>query len=377
MRQVTDGTDRSEAETDDGTSTTSGSAATTDANGGETTTADGLTGGESPTDRDRTGNPVVNWMENLSEGAYAYLLLLPAFALLAFIAFYPLLMTFIMSLREDRTRGGEPLGGFVGADNYVDILTGNARLARQFLDVTVSTTFPFVELGTPFLQQALFVTLAFAIISVLFETVIGFGQAYVLDQDFRGRRWVRVAIILPWAVPIVIQGMIFFLLFQPEVGFGSDLMQWLGLFGPDPLADSQDAFVIILVADIWKSAAFMALLILAGLQSVDRSLYDVARVSGASPWQRFKLITLPLVLPALLVAMLFRTMDAMRVYGLIESTAGCTTVPSLTCLVVEAMFGGTRIFATAAAVAFATALVIGLFISVYVAFFRDTEGGIY
>ncbi|MDG5820584.1 sugar ABC transporter permease [Natronococcus sp. A-GB7] len=333
-------------------------------------------GSETP-ERERTGNAVVNWMEGLSEAAYAYLLLIPSFLLLAFIAFYPLLMTFVMSLREDRTRGAETLGGFVGIENYVDVLTGDVRLAQQFLDVSLSASFPFVDFGVPLLQQALFVTLGFAVISVFFETVFGFGQALILDQEFRGRRWVRVAIILPWAVPIVIQGMIFFLLFQPEVGFGTDLMQWLGLFGPNPLADSGDAFVIVLVADIWKSTAFMALLILAGLQSVDRSLYDVARVAGASPWQRFKLITLPLILPALLVAMLFRTMDAMRVYGLIESSVGCTTVPSLTCMVVEAMFGGTRIFGTAAAVAFMTALVIGLFISVYIALFRDTEAGFY
>ncbi|WP_290814962.1 carbohydrate ABC transporter permease [Halovivax sp.] len=333
-------------------------------------------GGETP-DRERTGNAVVNWMENLSEAAYAYLLLIPAFALLTFIAFYPLIMTFVMSLRADETRGFEPLGEFVGFDNYVAVLTGDVRLAQQFMDLGLSTSFPFVELGVPLLQQALFVTLGFAVISVIFETIIGFGQALVLDQDFRGRRWVRVAIILPWAVPIVIQGMIFFLLFQPTVGFGSDLMQWLGIFGPDPLASSRDSFIIILIADIWKTAAFMALLILAGLQSVDRSLYNVARVAGASPWQRFKLITLPLILPALLVAMLFRTMDAMRVYGLIESTAGCTTVPSLTCMVVEAMFGGTRIFATAAAVAFMTALVIGLLISIYIVAFRDSEAGFY
>ncbi len=342
-----------------------------------TDTDEGLIGGDQERTRERTGNPVVNWMENLSEAAYAYLLLIPAFALLALIAFYPLVATFLTSLRADQTRGAEPLGEFVALENYVDILTGNARLARQFVDVAFSTSFPFVEFGTPILQQAIFVTVGFAAISVFFETVIGFGQAYVLDQEFRGRRWVRVAIILPWAVPIVIQGMIFFLLFQPEVGFGSDVMQSLGVFGPNPLADSQDSFIIILVADIWKSAAFMALLILAGLQSVDRSLYDVARVAGATPWQRFKRITLPLVLPALLVAMLFRTMDAMRVYGLIESSAGCTTVPSLTCLVVEAMFGGTRIYATAAAVAFATAVVIGLIISLYVVFFRDAEGGLY
>jgi ABC-type sugar transport system permease subunit len=321
--------------------------------------------------------PAVDWLENLSEAAYAYLLLTPAFALLALVAFYPLLDTFRMSFLEDQTRGGETLGEFVGLENYVNVLTGDARLARQFVDIGFTGSFPFVELGVGFFQQALFVTLAFAILNVIFTTLIGFGQALVLDQDFRGRRWVRVAIIVPWAVPIVIQGMIFFLIFQPEVGFGADLMNWLGLMGADPLASSRDSFFIILIADVWKTSAFMALLILAGLQSVDRSLYDVARVSGASAWQRFKLITFPLVLPALLVAMLFRTMDAMRVYGLIESTAGCTTVPSLTCMVIEAMFGGTRIFATAAAVAFLTAAIIGLFISVYIIKFRGTEGGVY
>lgn len=321
--------------------------------------------------------PATDWIENLSETAYAYLLLAPAFGLLSLIAFYPLLATFWMSLLEDRTRGGETLGGFVGLENYINVLTGDVRLARQFLDVQLTSGFPFLELGTPFFQQALFVTLAFAILNVLFTTLIGFGQALVLDQDFRGRRWVRVAIIIPWAVPIVIQGMIFFLFFQPTVGFGSDVMQSLGLFGADPLASSRDSFFIILIADVWKTSAFMALLILAGLQSVDRSLYDVARVSGASKWQRFKLITFPLVLPPLLVAMLFRTMDAMRVYGLIESTAGCTTVPSLTCMVIEGLFGGTRIFGTAAAIAFITAAIIGLFISLYIFKFRDSEGGLY
>lgn len=321
--------------------------------------------------------PVVDWMENLSEAAYAYLLLIPAFGLLTLIAFYPLISTFWMSLLADETRGRDPLGGFVGIENYVNILTGDARLARQFLDVQFTSGFPFFELGVGFFQQALFVTLSFAILNVLFTTLIGFGQALVLDKDFRGRRWVRVAIIIPWAVPIVIQGMIFFLIFQPTVGFGAELFGSLGLVGSDPLASGRDSFLIILIADIWKTSAFMALLILAGLQSVDRSLYDVAKVSGASTWQRFRLITFPLVLPALLVAMLFRTMDAMRVYGLIESTAGCTTVPSLTCMVVEALFGGTRIFGTAAAVAFMTAAIIGMFISIYIAKFRDSEGGLY
>jgi len=307
----------------------------------------------------------LNWLETRSEATFAYVLLAPAFALLALIAFYPLIETFRFSLLADETASRNPFGGFVGFDNYAALLSGDALIPQQFLDPTFST---------PVLQQALFVTLAFAIISVLFETTLGFGQALILDQDFYGRRWVRVAIIIPYAIPIVIQAMIFYLMFNPTIGFGTEFMQWLGLFGENPLANTSESFAIVLVADIWKTAAFMALLILAGLQSIDRGLYDVAKVSGASPWQRFKYITLPLVGPALLVAMLFRTMDAMRIYGLIDATAGCQTVPSLSCLVITAL-QETRRWATGSAVAFLTAVVIGLVVLVYLFGLRDREAG--
>ncbi len=308
----------------------------------------------------------LNWLETQSEATFAYVLLAPAFLLLTVIAFYPLIRTFSFSLLADQTAAANPFGAFVGFDNYVALLTGEALLPQQFLD-------PSFE--TPILQQALFVTLAFAILSVLFETLIGFGQALVLNQDFYGRRWVRVAIIIPYAIPIVIQAMIFFLMFNPTVGFGTDFMQSIGVFGDNPLATTTDSFLIVLVADIWKTSAFMALLILAGLQSIDRGLYDVARVSGASPWQQFKYITLPLIAPALLVAMLFRTMDAMRIYGLIDATAGCQTVPSMSCLVITAL-QNTRRWATASAVAFLTAVVIGILVLLYLISLRDTEAGV-
>ncbi len=315
----------------------------------------------------------LNWLETQTEAVYAYILLAPAFALLGLVAFYPLLQTLRFSMLEDQTAAVDVFGGFIGIDNYIDVLTGNARVPRQFIDITTTSGFPYLELGSPFLRQALFVTLAFVIISVLFETLIGFGQALVLDKDFRGNRWVRVAVIIPWAVPIVIQAMIFFLVFNPNVGFLTEPMQSLGLFGANPLASTRDSFIIVTVADIWKTSAFMALLILAGLQSIDRSLYDVAKVSGATPWQRFKYITLPLVGPALIVAMLFRTMDAMRIYGLIDSSVGCSTVPSMTCLVIVSL-DQTRRWATASTVAFLTAIVISLFVFVYLLFLRDTGG---
>jgi len=308
----------------------------------------------------------LNWLETQTEAVFAYILLAPAFLLLAVIAFIPLVQTFRFSLLADETAAANPFGEFVGFQNYAELLAGEALVPQQFLDPTFET---------PLLQQALFVTLAFAILSVLFETLIGFGQALVIDQEFYGRRWVRVAIIIPYAIPIVIQAMIFFLMFNPTVGFASEFMQSIGVFGQNPLATPSDSFIIVLVADVWKTAAFMALLILAGLQSVDRGLYDVARVSGASPWQQFKYITLPLVAPALLVAMLFRTMDAMRIYGLIDATAGCQTVPSMSCLVITAL-QETRRWATASSVAFLTAIVIAFVVLIYLFGLRDTEAGV-
>jgi len=304
-----------------------------------------------------------NWTERLSEQGFAYLLLVPTVLLIGSMALWPLASTFQMSLSADALFSADYVGAFVGLENYVELLTGqrNAVLGS-----------PFVDLSTPF-QSALTVTLIYTAVAVTLETVIGFGQALVLDQSFRGRRWVRVAILIPWAVPIAIQGLIFWLFFQPGVGVGTDVMQSLGVFSQNPLINSVDTMVIVIVADVWKTSAFMALLILAGLQSVDRSLYDVAKVAGASRWQQFKLITFPLVLPALLVALLFRTIQSMRVYGIIETTGGCSTMPSLTCMVVSTFRAGR--YGTSAAVAFITAGIVAAVALIYIVKFADLEVG--
>ncbi|MFB6139402.1 MAG: carbohydrate ABC transporter permease [Halosimplex sp.] len=305
-----------------------------------------------------------NWTERLTEQQFAYVLLLPTLLLVAAMALWPLVSTFEMSLRADALFSADYVGEFVGLDNYVQLLTGqrNAILGN-----------PFIDLSQP-LSSAVTVTLIYTAIAVTLETVIGFGQALVLDQEFRGRRWVRVAILIPWAVPIAIQGLIFWLFFQPGIGFGTTIMRgWLGIFSQNPLINSADTLFIVIVADVWKTSAFMALLILAGLQSIDRSLYDVARVAGASHWQRFKYVTFPLVLPALLVALLFRTIQSMRVYGIIETTGGCSTLPSLTCLVVSTFRSGR--YATAAAVAFITAGIVAAVAAIYVVKFADLEVG--
>jgi len=308
-------------------------------------------------------------MENLSEQAYAYLLLAPAMLVLGVIAFWPLLSTVRMSLFADQVFSQDLIGEFVGFENYVAILTNeNPLLPRPLIDLSG---------GTGIFKQALLVTLLFAIVSVIAETILGWAMSSLMAKDYRGRRWVRVAIILPWAIPIVIQGMIFFLLFRPGVGFLTGPLQQLGVFSNVPLQNSADSFIIVTIADVWKTSAFMALLILAGRQSIDDNLYEVAKVSGATAWQRFRYITLPLVFPALMIAMLFRTMQALRVYGIIESTsAGCTTVPSLSCMVIESMFGSTQAYATAATAAVITAGVIAVFVSVYLVALKRAGGGV-
>ncbi|QFU81193.1 carbohydrate ABC transporter permease [Natronorubrum aibiense] len=314
-----------------------------------------------PTRKSNRSGPVVaitRWMENLGETGFAYLLLTPVMILLGTVALYPLLRTFELSLYQNVLSDPE----FVGLENYIQLFTGGASPrfpgSTTFLpDVSTSGSFPFVHVDG-LLRSALAVTLIFTVVSVFFETIIGFGQALVLDQDFRGRRWVRAAIIIPWAIPIVIQGMIFYLMFHPSAGFLTEPLANWGIVAPtNTLNDPMSSLLIVTVADIWKTTAFMALLILAGLQSIDRSLYDVAKVAGATKWQQFKLITFPLVLPALGIAVLFRTIDAMRIYGLIDSVSGCTTVPSLSCMVV-ATFNTNR--GLAAAVAFVTAGIIAV-----------------
>lgn len=294
----------------------------------------------------------MNWPERLSEAQFAYLLLTPVILVLAGIVFWALAETFWLSLHANNLLTAD-IGRFVAIDQYIKLLTGDAILPR-----------PFFDLSRPF-KSAVTVTLIFTIISVAFETIIGLGQALVLDQDFRGRRWARVAIILPWAVPIVIQGMIFYLMFLPGVGFAVEPLQQWGILSVNPLNDSTSSMLIVIIADVWKTSAFMALLILAGLQSIDRSLYNVAKVAGASKWQQFKMVTFPIVLPIILVAMLFRTIAAMRVYGLIETVTGCSTVPSLSCLVVSTFFGANKT-AMAATIAFVTAAIIAVFVSVYI-----------
>jgi multiple sugar transport system permease protein len=304
---------------------------------------------------DRIGDRI----ERSSETVFAYLVLSPVLVFLVVFAIWPVVRTIEISLHGSDFSGASPIGEFIGLANYTDLLQGELRFILPW---------PFFDPSQPF-QSALIVTLLITFFSVVFSTALGLGLALVLDHDFRGRGFVRSIVILPWAVPKVIQGMMFYLLFIPSIGFVVEPLASLGLMSDNPLINSQDSLIIVTLIDIWRAIPFAALIILAGLQSIDRTVYDVADVAGASRWQRFKTVTLPLVLPSLLIAMMFRTIATMKVYGVVETAPGCNVVPTLTCLVVS-LFQSQR-WGLATAVSTITAVIIAILVIGYVVKFSE------
>ncbi len=170
----------------------------------------------------------------------------------------------------------------------------------------------------PVARQAFKVTFGFVALSTVLELLLGLGIALVIHEHFKGRGWVRAAVLIPWAIPTVVASQMWRFIFNDQYGLAN-----LILFGEQVssyvpwLAYQNFAFLAIVLADVWKTASFAGLLILAGLQVIPEDLYDAARIDGTSTWQRFWHITFPLLKPALLTALLFRTIDAFRVFDLV------------------------------------------------------------
>jgi len=220
--------------------------------------------------------------------------LLPSFVFVGVFSLYPILESFRLSFY--RMILTLPWLGqkFVGWENYRDLITDPVALG------SLSTSLIFVAVTTPF------------------EVLLGLAMALVLNESFRGRGWLRAIVLIPWAVPTVVSSQMWRFIFNDRYG----LFNYL-LFGDAtqhywaPLAEPGLALMSIMAADIWKTSAFAALIILAGLQGIPGELYEAASIDGASAWRKFRHITLPLVKPALLLALLFRTIDALKVFDLV------------------------------------------------------------
>jgi ABC-type sugar transport system permease subunit len=170
----------------------------------------------------------------------------------------------------------------------------------------------------PVARDAFQTTLVFIIVTIPLELLFGLAIALVLNEVFRGRGLLRAVVLIPWAIPTVVSSQMWRFIFNDRYGlvnfllFGADTARYIA-----PLADPYLAMISIMAAEIWKTTPFAALILLAGLQGISDDLYEAASIDGASSWQKFRHITLPLLKPALLLAVLFRTIDALRVFDLV------------------------------------------------------------
>ena len=277
--------------------------------------------------REEFGNP---------ERRTAYYMILPTVFIILVVAFYPILYSLVLSVTDSNIN---VFGSFVGLENYVNMLQN-------------------VEF-----REGLVNTVVYTVISVFFEFIIGLAIALAINRAFRGRGLVRAAVLVPWAFPTVISAVMWRLMFQDQVGVINYVANAIGLISEPILSDRTLLLIAAIVVDVWKTTPFMALLLLAGLQTIPGDVYEAARVDGANVMQRFFRITLPLLKSAILVAVLFRTLDAYRVYDLFWAMSN-RELESLSTFVYKSLRVSQLLFPTGNAAAvfiFITAFLLALF----------------
>jgi len=234
-------------------------------------------------------------IDKMPDKYYGLLLMSPVLIVFLAVACYPLIKTIWMSMFINRP--SEPWLGqkFIGAANYI-----------QFFQ-------------DPILWKSIYNTLYFTVVSVFFELVIGLLVAVLINREFFGRGFVRACIMMPWIIPTVIAANAFVFMYHDTFGVLNDIMVKAGIINDYVawLSSVDTAMNSIIVADVWKCFSFMTLIILAGLQSIPHELYESAVIDGANEVQAFVRITLPLLKNTIFVALLFRTIDALRVFDMV------------------------------------------------------------
>lgn len=240
--------------------------------------------------------PVKKRKIHISDRTYSLLLMAPVILVFLVVACYPLLLTIKTSFFVDRP--AEPWMGndFIGFSNYRALLTDSV------------------------FWKSIWNTLYFSVVSVGAELLIGFSVALLLNREFHGKSLVRTAIMLPWAIPTVIAANAFMFMYSDVYGVFNDLLMRLSLLDRPFawLANVSTAMNSIIFADVWKCFPFIAIILLANLQSIPAELYESAQIDGANKLKGFFYITLPFMKNAILMAVLLRMIDAIRVFDIIS-----------------------------------------------------------
>jgi trehalose/maltose transport system permease protein len=229
----------------------------------------------------------------------AWYLIIPAVFVVFLVIGYPLVQVLVYSFMKYKLDGVTP-PSFAGFDNYAFIFSDSD------------------------FWHAVWITLIFTFFSVTIESALGLTVALVANSKFKGRTFLRVAILIPWAIPTVVSSQIWRWMFNDIYGVVNVILANLHLI-PHKLAwlaTPATALPVIIAVDVWKTTPFMSLLLLAGLQLIPSDLYEAASIDGASGIRKFLSVTLPLVTPTLLVALIFRTLDALRVFDIFYIMVG-------------------------------------------------------
>ena len=240
---------------------------------------------------------LMNRIIDPDETVLAWALLTPAIVFILVIVAYPVANLLYNSFFDMRLSRGVPVR-FIGFENYLAVL------------------------NDAMFWRALKNTLIITVVTVPGALVIGLGLAMLANLPFRYRAPVRLALLLPWALPLAFVGLIFAWFFHSEYGVINDVIRRFG--GTPQIWFNSPALTMmaICVTTIWKTSSFMALILLAGLQTIPASLYEAAEVDGASKWTQFREITLPLLVPSMLVALIFRTLTAIQSFDIPFSMPG-------------------------------------------------------
>lgn len=286
----------------------------------------------------------------------AFWFIAPMLTTLFFVAAWPLLRTIWFSF-TDTTLSNLYGGEWIGFDNY--------------LSLRVLESGRWIWRGTlvdPSWWNAVWNTVRFAFVSVFFETILGLIVALVLNAEFKGRGLVRAAILIPWAIPTIVSAKMWAWMLNDQFGIINDILLNLGLISQKIAwtASTETAMTAVLIVDIWKTTPFMALLILAGLQMVPRDIYEAAKIDGVNPVKVFFKITLPLIRPALAVAIIFRMLDALRIFDLVYVlTPNSAATKTMSVISRENMIDFDK-FAYGAAQSTLLFAIIAVFVSLYI-----------
>jgi trehalose/maltose transport system permease protein len=281
----------------------------------------------------------------------AWLLLVPALAVVAFVAIYPLGRTVYQSFTNQEFLAGLEPTKRVGLDNY-----------RTLIHDTI-------------FRDTVVLTIKFTVITVSLEFLLGLIIALVVNSHFKGRGVMRAIMLVPWAIPTVVAAKMWLWMLDDTYGVVNDLgMRTHILSHPHAwIADPSTQLAAVSAVDIWKTAPFVALLLLAGMQVIPNDLYEAASVDGANQLQQFWRITLPLLRPAILVTLIFRTLDALRVFDVFQVFFGYRLGAQSMAVYNQSTIVGDGHVGYGAAMSVAIFLIISLFVVIYVTFVRVSE----